>query len=206
MTGCSHHFHLGCIYEWMERSESCPICGKVPLNVACIQLLFLHFRFFNTKFLSLLLFLIYWVMVNHLKNSIFVAIRRWNSVKAFERCWPWSSMWNPWGTCIELPRLPVNKIHPKMLWLMLGVEAVSCACRCCPVSLQLTASMPLPVYSCSILFSFQCKVTFKHNCDCNLKKCLINLHQASSLLVCKVHFEIVCRLQFTTWGLSNWCW
>lgn len=28
MTGCSHHFHLGCIYEWMERNESCPICGK----------------------------------------------------------------------------------------------------------------------------------------------------------------------------------
>ncbi|KAI4368544.1 hypothetical protein MLD38_017091 [Melastoma candidum] len=28
MTKCSHHFHLGCIYEWMERSESCPICGK----------------------------------------------------------------------------------------------------------------------------------------------------------------------------------
>lgn len=28
-TQCSHHFHLGCIYEWMERSESCPICGKV---------------------------------------------------------------------------------------------------------------------------------------------------------------------------------
>ncbi|KAK9276462.1 hypothetical protein L1049_005995 [Liquidambar formosana] len=27
-TRCSHHFHLGCIYEWMERSESCPICGK----------------------------------------------------------------------------------------------------------------------------------------------------------------------------------
>ncbi|MBA0666571.1 hypothetical protein Goklo_002968 [Gossypium klotzschianum] len=26
---CSHHFHLGCIYEWLERSESCPICGKV---------------------------------------------------------------------------------------------------------------------------------------------------------------------------------
>ncbi|XP_022726956.1 E3 ubiquitin-protein ligase At3g02290-like isoform X2 [Durio zibethinus] len=25
---CSHHFHLGCIYEWLERSESCPICGK----------------------------------------------------------------------------------------------------------------------------------------------------------------------------------
>ncbi|KAK9266761.1 hypothetical protein L1049_012649 [Liquidambar formosana] len=25
---CSHHFHLGCIYDWMERSESCPFCGK----------------------------------------------------------------------------------------------------------------------------------------------------------------------------------
>ncbi|XP_072992249.1 E3 ubiquitin-protein ligase At3g02290-like [Typha latifolia] len=25
---CSHHFHLSCIYEWMERSDSCPICGK----------------------------------------------------------------------------------------------------------------------------------------------------------------------------------
>ncbi|KAE8686878.1 hypothetical protein F3Y22_tig00111027pilonHSYRG00355 [Hibiscus syriacus] len=25
---CSHHFHLGCIYEWLERSERCPICGK----------------------------------------------------------------------------------------------------------------------------------------------------------------------------------
>lgn len=28
---CSHHFHLVCIYEWMERSESCPVCGKVML-------------------------------------------------------------------------------------------------------------------------------------------------------------------------------
>lgn len=27
-TRCSHHFHLGCIYEWLERSESCPMCGK----------------------------------------------------------------------------------------------------------------------------------------------------------------------------------
>ncbi|KDP23250.1 hypothetical protein JCGZ_23083 [Jatropha curcas] len=27
-TRCSHHFHLGCIYEWLERSENCPICGK----------------------------------------------------------------------------------------------------------------------------------------------------------------------------------
>ncbi|XP_041007836.1 E3 ubiquitin-protein ligase At3g02290-like isoform X1 [Juglans microcarpa x Juglans regia] len=29
MTKCCHHFHLGCIYEWMERSVSCPVCGKV---------------------------------------------------------------------------------------------------------------------------------------------------------------------------------
>lgn len=29
MTQCAHHFHLGCIYEWMERSETCPVCGKV---------------------------------------------------------------------------------------------------------------------------------------------------------------------------------
>ncbi|KAM7267148.1 hypothetical protein ACFE04_009314 [Oxalis oulophora] len=28
ITKCSHHFHLGCIYEWMERSENCPICDK----------------------------------------------------------------------------------------------------------------------------------------------------------------------------------
>lgn len=29
ITKCSHHFHLSCIYEWMERSDSCPVCGKV---------------------------------------------------------------------------------------------------------------------------------------------------------------------------------
>ncbi|KAL4366494.1 hypothetical protein GQ457_05G005380 [Hibiscus cannabinus] len=29
VTKCSHHFHLGCIYEWMERNEHCPVCGKV---------------------------------------------------------------------------------------------------------------------------------------------------------------------------------
>ncbi|KAK3027264.1 hypothetical protein RJ639_041210, partial [Escallonia herrerae] len=27
-TKCSHHYHLGCIYEWMERKETCPVCGK----------------------------------------------------------------------------------------------------------------------------------------------------------------------------------
>ncbi|KAJ6845658.1 E3 ubiquitin-protein ligase-like [Iris pallida] len=28
---CSHDYHLGCIYEWMERSEACPVCGKVMM-------------------------------------------------------------------------------------------------------------------------------------------------------------------------------
>ncbi|CAA2991850.1 E3 ubiquitin- ligase At3g02290-like [Olea europaea subsp. europaea] len=28
ITKCFHHFHLGCIYEWMERSDNCPVCGK----------------------------------------------------------------------------------------------------------------------------------------------------------------------------------
>eukprot|EP00249_Psilotum_nudum_P020397 c27683_g1_i1 orf=1317-2027(+) len=27
-TQCGHHFHLGCIYEWMERSKHCPICDQ----------------------------------------------------------------------------------------------------------------------------------------------------------------------------------
>ncbi|KAK8480622.1 hypothetical protein V6N13_099819 [Hibiscus sabdariffa] len=29
---CSHSYHLGCIYEWMERSANCPICGKVEIG------------------------------------------------------------------------------------------------------------------------------------------------------------------------------
>ncbi|KAK1438107.1 hypothetical protein QVD17_03910 [Tagetes erecta] len=29
VTRCSHHFHLGCIYEWMERSDTCPMCGEM---------------------------------------------------------------------------------------------------------------------------------------------------------------------------------
>ncbi|KAF9602271.1 hypothetical protein IFM89_026359 [Coptis chinensis] len=26
---CKHHYHLGCILEWMERSNTCPVCNKV---------------------------------------------------------------------------------------------------------------------------------------------------------------------------------
>ncbi|MFS7985756.1 putative transcription factor C2H2 family [Helianthus anomalus] len=36
ITKCSHHFHLGCIYEWMERSENCPVCGKVNSYYVCL--------------------------------------------------------------------------------------------------------------------------------------------------------------------------
>jgi hypothetical protein len=42
MTKCSHHFHLGCIYEWMERSESCPVCGKVTFSHMYIFSLYTH--------------------------------------------------------------------------------------------------------------------------------------------------------------------
>lgn len=29
VAACSHHFHLSCIYEWLERSKKCPICSRV---------------------------------------------------------------------------------------------------------------------------------------------------------------------------------
>ncbi|KAL0373681.1 UNVERIFIED_CONTAM: putative E3 ubiquitin-protein ligase RHB1A [Sesamum radiatum] len=28
MTECNHHFHLSCILEWMERSDTCPVCNQ----------------------------------------------------------------------------------------------------------------------------------------------------------------------------------
>ncbi|GAV64754.1 zf-RING_2 domain-containing protein [Cephalotus follicularis] len=28
VTKCEHHFHLSCILEWMERSDTCPICDQ----------------------------------------------------------------------------------------------------------------------------------------------------------------------------------
>ena len=29
MTACGHHFHIQCMYEWMERSQTCPVCSQV---------------------------------------------------------------------------------------------------------------------------------------------------------------------------------
>uniref|UniRef100_A0A0A9CZM7 RING-type E3 ubiquitin transferase n=1 Tax=Arundo donax TaxID=35708 RepID=A0A0A9CZM7_ARUDO len=31
MTKCEHHFHLCCIFEWMERSDNCPVCDQITL-------------------------------------------------------------------------------------------------------------------------------------------------------------------------------
>ncbi|CAA0820486.1 RING/U-box superfamily protein [Striga hermonthica] len=28
ITKCKHHFHLACILEWMERSDTCPVCDQ----------------------------------------------------------------------------------------------------------------------------------------------------------------------------------
>ncbi|KAL9434467.1 hypothetical protein AB3S75_029163 [Citrus x aurantiifolia] len=28
ITKCEHHFHLACIFEWMERSDTCPVCNQ----------------------------------------------------------------------------------------------------------------------------------------------------------------------------------
>uniref|UniRef100_A0A061RY84 RING-type E3 ubiquitin transferase n=1 Tax=Tetraselmis sp. GSL018 TaxID=582737 RepID=A0A061RY84_9CHLO len=32
-TFCKHHFHLSCIYEWLERSKLCPVCSA-PMRTA----------------------------------------------------------------------------------------------------------------------------------------------------------------------------
>lgn len=32
-TECEHHFHLSCILEWMERSDTCPICDQVMVSI-----------------------------------------------------------------------------------------------------------------------------------------------------------------------------
>ncbi|XP_074585551.1 putative E3 ubiquitin-protein ligase RHB1A [Curcuma longa] len=31
MTKCEHHFHMSCILEWMERSDTCAICDQIMM-------------------------------------------------------------------------------------------------------------------------------------------------------------------------------
>lgn len=28
VTRCNHRFHLACIFEWLERSKTCPVCSR----------------------------------------------------------------------------------------------------------------------------------------------------------------------------------
>ncbi|KAJ0673327.1 putative transcription factor C2H2 family [Helianthus annuus] len=38
VTKCNHQFHLSCILEWMERSNTCPICSQVFLcTFVCVS-------------------------------------------------------------------------------------------------------------------------------------------------------------------------
>ncbi|KAM1230627.1 hypothetical protein ACFX2I_040754 [Malus domestica] len=32
ITKCEHHYHLSCILQWMERSDSCPICDQEVIS------------------------------------------------------------------------------------------------------------------------------------------------------------------------------
>ncbi|KAG6474483.1 hypothetical protein ZIOFF_068420 [Zingiber officinale] len=31
MTKCEHHFHMSCILEWMERSDTCALCDQIMM-------------------------------------------------------------------------------------------------------------------------------------------------------------------------------
>lgn len=37
ITKCEHHFHMSCILEWMERSNTCPICDQIMEIVHACQ-------------------------------------------------------------------------------------------------------------------------------------------------------------------------
>ena len=37
VTKCEHHFHLCCILEWMERSDTCPVCDQVSTETSIIS-------------------------------------------------------------------------------------------------------------------------------------------------------------------------
>ncbi|CAH2069122.1 unnamed protein product [Thlaspi arvense] len=36
-TKCDHDFHLSCLLEWIERSDSCPICDKEVVFADCLN-------------------------------------------------------------------------------------------------------------------------------------------------------------------------
>ncbi|XP_010456296.1 PREDICTED: probable E3 ubiquitin-protein ligase RHB1A [Camelina sativa] len=36
-TKCEHDFHLSCLLEWIERSDSCPICDKEVVFDDCLN-------------------------------------------------------------------------------------------------------------------------------------------------------------------------
>ncbi|KAL1213597.1 putative E3 ubiquitin-protein ligase RHB1A [Cardamine amara subsp. amara] len=36
-TKCEHDFHLSCLLEWIERSDSCPICDKGLVFDDCLK-------------------------------------------------------------------------------------------------------------------------------------------------------------------------
>ncbi|THG19650.1 hypothetical protein TEA_024663 [Camellia sinensis var. sinensis] len=69
---CSHHFHLGCIYEWMERSDSCPICGKYH-NIKAMKIVFEILSGIGVLMIS-----------SNAQDISKSRHRRWNSVKALE--------------------------------------------------------------------------------------------------------------------------
>ncbi|XP_072995718.1 probable E3 ubiquitin-protein ligase RHB1A isoform X1 [Typha latifolia] len=31
VTKCQHDFHLSCLLEWMERSDTCPVCDQITM-------------------------------------------------------------------------------------------------------------------------------------------------------------------------------
>ena len=37
-TQCNHQFHLACIYEWLERSQTCPVCDSLIAEMLALVL------------------------------------------------------------------------------------------------------------------------------------------------------------------------
>ncbi|KAA3449421.1 E3 ubiquitin-protein ligase isoform X1 [Gossypium australe] len=58
ITKCEHHFHLACILEWMERSDTCPVCDKV-----CLETIFIYKSIGNDVRLTHLLISLWWTQL-----------------------------------------------------------------------------------------------------------------------------------------------